>query len=270
MTDYDIYVFLLCLIVFLLLTSLSVVCLTIITKLSLRLIRGGLEDEKIIEEHEKKQAHIKRIKYTKIADYVLSGVVCLAFVAVFIGSLLISCSEDASVNARSAFRVVLTGSMAEKHEDNEYLWQNGLDDQLQTFDLIRTEPLPDEMELELYDIVVYEVDDILLIHRIVEIEEPNAAHPDCRHFRFQGDAVESPDRFPVLYEQMRAIYRGDRTPFVGSFVLFMQSPAGWLCILLTVIAMIASPILDNVLTKEREKRLALILPPQEEGGESDD
>ena len=34
MTDYEIYVFLLCLIVFLLLTALSVVCLSIITKLT--------------------------------------------------------------------------------------------------------------------------------------------------------------------------------------------------------------------------------------------
>ena len=45
MTDYEIYVFILCLIVFLILTALSVVCLWIITKLSLRLIRGGLEDK---------------------------------------------------------------------------------------------------------------------------------------------------------------------------------------------------------------------------------
>jgi hypothetical protein len=49
MTDYEIYVFFLCLIVFVILTALSVVCLWIITRLSLRLIRDGLEDENILK-----------------------------------------------------------------------------------------------------------------------------------------------------------------------------------------------------------------------------
>ncbi|MBE6662318.1 MAG: hypothetical protein E7606_03435 [Ruminococcaceae bacterium] len=258
MTDYEIYVFILCLIVFLLLTTLSIVCLNIITRLSLRLIRGGLEDEKIIKEHEKKQKHKKRIKVAKIADFVFSGVICLLFLTMLAGSLVIQSTENTCCGNIPTYRVVLTGSMAEKHEKNRYLWENDLNNHLQTFDLIRTEKLPAEDELELYDIVVYEVDNILLVHRIVGIEEPNETHPNARHFLLQGDAVEAPDRFPVLYEQMRAIYSGERIPFIGSFILFMQSPAGWLCTLLIVASIIASPILDRILQKARDERYALI------------
>ena len=65
---------------------------------------------------------------------------------------------------------------------------------------------------------------------------------------------------------MKAIYRGYRIPFIGSFVLFMQSPAGWLCMLLIVGAMIASPILDNRLQKEKDIRIALY----DNEGDSDD
>ena len=36
--------------------------------------------------------------------------------------------------------------------------------------------------------------------------------------------------------------------------MFMQSPAGWLCILLMLFAMIATPILDRKLQRERELR----------------
>ena len=193
-------------------------------------------------------------------DYAFSGIVCLVLVVVFVCSFFVSCSENADAwEMPSAYRVVRTGSMAKMHPDNTYIRENGLDDQIQTFDMIRTEKLPDEMEIELYDIVVYEVDDMLVVHRIVEIEEPNESHPDCRYFRLQGDAVESPDRFPVRYEQMRAIYRGDRTPFIGSLILFMQSPAGWLCIMLIVSAMIASPMLENLLEKEKNKRVLLYI-----------
>ena len=263
MTDYEIYVFFLCLIVFVLLTAMSVACLYIITRLSLRLIRGGLEDASILREYKKALRHKKRTKYAKIADMLFSGVICLLFLVMLICSLVIQSRETTTCGSIPIYRVVLTDSMAEKHRDNLHLRENRLNDQIQTFDLIRTEKLPDEMDLQLYDIVVYEVDHIFLVHRIVGIEEPNEDHPDCRYFLLQGDAVDSPDRFPVLYGQMRGIYRGQRTPFIGSFILFMQSPAGWLCTLLIVIAMIASPILDGILKKAREERLALILRMEE-------
>lgn len=257
MTQYEIYVFLLCLIVFLLLTALSVVCLHIITKLSVRLIRCGAEDEAIVKEHDR-QTNKKQNMAFKVADYAVSLVLCIAFALMFIGALLIRCTEGSHCGLLPTYRVVNTGSMAEKHESNTYLFENDLNDQIQTFDLIRTEKLPSEDELELYDIVVYEVDGMLIVHRIVGIEEPNASHPHCRHFLLQGDAVEAPDRFPVLYGQMRAIYRGDRIAFIGSFILFMQSPAGWLCMLLIVVAMIAAPLIDKRLKRERNARFLLI------------
>lgn len=258
MTDYEIYVFLLCLIVFILLTALSVVCLCIITRLSLRLIESGADDENILNEHIKKQCKKKQSKYTKIFDYAISGVVCLIFVTMLIGSFIIQCTEGSCCGALPTYRVVKTGSMAEKNPKNTYLSDNNLSNHIQMFDLIGTEKLPDEMNLELYDIVVYETDGMLIIHRIVEIEEPNESHPDHRYFRLQGDAVDSPDRFPVLYEQMKAIYRGNRIPFIGSFILFMQSPAGWLCTLLIIVSMIAAPILDKKLEKAKQRRLRII------------
>jgi len=270
MTDYEVYVFLLCLIVFILLTTLSVVCLIIITRLSLRLIHIGAEDSDILEEYEKKKQKKTSDKYLKVIDYAVSGIVCLLFVFMLVSSLIVRYTEDSKCGFLPTYRVVKTGSMAEKNPKNIYLQEYNLNDQIQTFDLIRTEQLPEEMNLNLYDIVVYETDGMLIIHRIVEIEEPNESHPDHRHFRLQGDAVDTPDRFPVLYEQMRAIYKGNRTPFIGTFILFMQSPAGWLCTLLVAIAMIASPILDKKLANARKQRLLLYVKEENEGERKDD
>ncbi|MBQ8345424.1 MAG: hypothetical protein IJY42_04060 [Clostridia bacterium] len=81
----------------------------------------------------------------------------------------------------------------------------------------------------------------------------------------QGDAVERPDRFPVHYSQIKAIYRGQHVPFVGSFVFFMQSPAGWLCFLLIVFGMIWASVLERKLIDEKEVRLVkmqLLAPDQ--------
>jgi signal peptidase I len=156
------------------------------------------------------------------------------------------------------------------HKDNTKLKELGIDDQIGTYDLVLTHHLPAEEDLELYDIVLYEKDDgMLVIHRIVEIEEPNANHPNCRYFVLQGDANKYPDRIPVYYTQMRGIYRGERIPFVGSFVMFMQSPAGWMCIILVIVASVAAPIMGRRLENKKQARLAALglLPPtpEEEG-----
>ena len=121
MTPYETYVFLLCLIVFIMLTALSVVCLTIITKLSIRLIRIGAEDENIIQEKSKKKTERK---FIRIFDTVITGIVCIAFLSAFAVSISISLSKDAPVNDIPTWRVVNTGSMSEKNPNNKYLFED--------------------------------------------------------------------------------------------------------------------------------------------------
>ena len=146
--------------------------------------------------------------------------------------------------------------MARKNPENTYLFDNNIQNQLQMFDVVICNHLPAEDALKLYDIVVYKQDDMYVIHRIVGIEEPNANHPNERHFLLQGDAVENPDKFPVLYSQMQGIYEGVRIPFVGGFILFLQSPAGWLCVLLVIFSMTVTPIVEKKIKEATEKRIS--------------
>ncbi|MBQ9714632.1 MAG: hypothetical protein IJV83_04870 [Clostridia bacterium] len=226
--------------------------LTYIVKLTLRLIRYGAEDEKIKTEYAKEQAKSRK---SGIIEWIISALLCVILAGVFGFSLYVNVQEDRYHKNIPTMKVVQTDSMAKKHEKNKYLFENGLNDQFAAFDMIFVYELPDEFDLQLYDIVVYEVDDILIVHRIVGIEEPNKDHPYERHFLLQGDAVEKPDTFPVRYSQMRAIYRGKKIPFIGSFVSFMQSPAGWLCLLLVLGGTIASPIVERMIEKAKRERL---------------
>ena len=50
-------------------------------------------------------------------------------------------------------------------------------------------------------------------------------------------------------------HEGEKIPYVGSFVAFMQSTAGYLCILLIVFAMVALPIAEKIIKKRKEDRL---------------
>ena len=231
-------------------TYMLIVCVIVaLTKMSLKLIRHGAEDEQIIKEKQKKNK-----KNGNLFDMLISVLFCVVFACAFLFSAYVSVSGNVYFDNIPTIKVVNSSSMSKKHEKNEYLFKNNLNDQFDTFDVVLTYKIPDEFELKLYDIVVYEMEDILVIHRIVEIEEPNAEHPNERWFRTQGDNVETADRFPVHYSQMRAIYRGEKIPFVGSFISFMQSPAGWLCMILMLAATIATPIIDKKLEKARWAR----------------
>lgn len=264
MGSYETYVFILCLIVFIMLTGVSILALSIIVKQFVKLIRFGAEDKEIKNEY----AELLEGKRGTILEKIVSYIFCAIFLVFSVGVLYVNVTQNSYSQDIPNLTVVKTGSMEEKNPKNEYLYLYNLDDQINTFDLIFVYEKPSQEQLELYDIVVYEVDETLLVHRIVQIEEPNQSHPDERWFLCQGDAVDAPDRFPVKYSQIRAIYRGERVPFVGSFVLFMQSPAGWLCIILIVGAIIATPIIEKKIQREKDARCHLLYVDYHGGDES--
>ena len=255
MSGYELYVFFLCLVVFTLLTGLFTAMLCYIVKTTLKTIRHGLEDERIIKEYEKQKRENPIMQV--ICRCVCAVILAVGFVA-FCLSVGIQFADDRVVGDIPLPKVVLSSSMSFKNDKNTYLNENGLDDQFDRFDLILTRELPGEFELELYDIVVYDYHGTLIIHRIIGIEEPNEKHPGHRQFLLRGDAAWYSDDYPVTYEQMQAIYRGEKIPCVGSFFVFMQSPAGYLCILLVVFAMIATPVVEKKFKNAKIERLQQI------------
>ena len=261
MTSYEIYVFVLCFIVFSLLTAMFTYLITSITRMELELIEHGHRDEAIKKELNKKKNESRVFLWI---NRIVSLLLCFVFVTAFSVATYIRATEDRPANGIPSIKVVKSESMSEKYSENTYLFDNDLNDQFQMFDIVVCHHLPAEDELKLYDIVVYKQEDMYVIHRIVGIEEPNAEHPNERYFLLQGDAVERQDRFPVLYSQMQGIYEGNRIPFVGSFVLFLQSPAGWLCVLLVIFSMIVTPIVEKKIKAATEKRIAAFLAPVQE------
>lgn len=249
------YTLVICLIVYVGLVVLFASTITIITKQTLKLTRIGAEDEKIKTEYLKNKGKKKSV-IVGIINLVIPIVACVVMIILFTGSVVVGALRENVVGEIPVFKVVQSASMSAKYEKNEYLFENDLNDQLQVYDLILAHKLPDEKDLKKYDIVVYEIEPgVMLVHRIVNIEEPNDKHPNERHFLLQGDNVAYPDKFPVRYSQMKGIYRGKRIPFLGTLVVFMQTTAGVLCIMLIVFASIFTPFIERKFNKEKKLRL---------------
>lgn len=257
MQGFEIYNFIVSLIVFIGLTALFSVLIVTLIKLTLRTVRGGLDDDKIKLEYAKKEKR-KQSRVAKVVDMASPIFICALLGVVLCFSMYSRFTENGKTGDIPTLKVVNTGSMETKHKENTYLYYMDLNDQIQTFDLIVLHQLPKKEDLKVYDIVVYEVNGFHIVHRIVGIEEPNEKHPGERWFVLRGDANKQADDFPVRYSQMKSIYRGERVPFVGSFVLFMQSPAGMLCFLLVLFAVIATPIAEKKIAKAKYERYKII------------
>lgn len=255
MTGYELYVFIVCFITFVSIFTLLATMLFIIVRQEMRAIESGIVDKKITKEYMK--GINKKSFLSGVVQKVLLVVTIIAIL--FFGWTLSVKFSDPKVEGDLAVpRVVLSDSMETKRSSNAYLKEHDLNDQFATFDLIFVRELPDEFDLELYDIVVYEQDGELIIHRIINIEEPNEKHPDHRLFELRGDAVKYSDEFAVEYSQMKAIYEGEKIQFLGSFIYFMQSPMGYLCIILLILGFVATPIIERILWNKKVKRLTRI------------
>ena len=257
MSRSEIYSLVLCLVVLVGLLSLFAYFIVHTIKQRVKLIQLGQEDEDIIKEYQKAN---KKTDRGEILSKIFSITVTVILCAIFAFAIYINLTEHKRANGIPSLKVVQTDSMSYKNSKNTYLTKNNIDNQLQVYDLIITRHLPDEFDLKLYDIVVYQAENgMMTIHRIVDIEEPNAKHPNHRHFKLQGDAVPYPDTFPVTYDQMRGIYLGEKIPFAGSVVMFMQSPAGYFCIGLVLCSIIALPLLEKKIKDAKKQRQQVIV-----------
>ena len=254
MTPYQIYTLVIsCGVVIALAVFLSLLIWYIYT-LTMRLIYVGYWDQELVQEYEFTKPPRPRTRSHSTVGRVVAAAVCGVMTVGVVFAMSLGIAEGFTTTAIPSLRVVKSDSMSMKHENNKYLVENNLDNQMQTFDIIVTYAPPAEEDIQLYDVIVYEANGELIVHRVVLIVEPNENHPDSRLFYTRGDAIKKNDTTPVKYEQIRGIYREERIPFVGSFVLFMQSPAGIICLMLAIAAMIVMPIVDDKIEEARGHR----------------
>ena len=120
MTPFEKYVLILCLIVFVLLTTVFSSMLIILTKQSIRLIHLGEEDERIYKEHLKS---LKR-KHKQTGWFSKTFTVLFACVIILIASLTlyVQVNEKKPTKSIPSARVVYSNSMSDKYLGNTYLF----------------------------------------------------------------------------------------------------------------------------------------------------
>ena len=158
----------------------------------------------------------------------------------------------AMVNGRGMIAVA-SGSMSEKNSANSYL--ANIDNQFNTYDMIMIQKVDDPSDLQLYDVIAY-VDDegVNIIHRIVGFQQTSSGV----RFVTRGDSNNADDEYKPSMDDVLGEYAGTRIPYVGVFLMFLQSYSGMLTVAAIIYCLIMIENVGNRIYDAREERLLFL------------
>lgn len=227
--------------------AIAVACFTVVftilfasyRKFAVAEIDSGKRDIELIELyfHDRKKSVMRGKKILKAVKFLLYTLLMAFITLCLVFTAFVRFSSEIPFGTKS-FMVVATDSMSEKYEKNEYLFSENLNDQFPAKCIIIIEKVS-ESDLKQYDVVAYKhPSGSTYIHRIRRIEVDESGK---KTYYTRGDVNKDDDQIDSIfadrdttYDDIVGKYTGVYIPYLGAFVLFLQSYAG----IVTVAALI--------------------------------
>lgn len=231
----------------LIVAAIAVACFTVVftilfvsyRKFAVAEIDSGKRDIELIELyfHDRKKSVMRRKKILKAVKFLLYTLLMAFITFCLVFTAFVRFSSEIPFGTKS-FMVVATDSMSEKYEKNEYLFSENLNDQFPARCIIIIEKVS-ESDLKQYDVVAYKhPSGSTYIHRIRRIDVDESGN---KTYYTRGDTNPSDDQIDSIfagknttYDDIVGRYTGVYIPYLGAFVLFLQSYSG----IVTVVALI--------------------------------
>ncbi len=209
-----------------------------------------LIDETIINNIKDSKASRKVFRTIKKAVNIAFIALLVPFLAFAVYSKLIN--GVAMIGGQGVIAVA-SGSMSVKNEANPYL--ANIDNQFNTYDIITLEKVESTSELGLYDVIAYVNNEgVNVIHRIVGFQ-PTV---DGMRYVTRGDSNNMDDSYKPSIDDVLGKYTGTRVPYVGVFIMFLQSISGILTIAAVIYCLIMIESFGNKMYIAREERLIIL------------
>lgn len=119
--------------------------------------------------------------------------------------------------------------------------------QYQVGDLVYVKSMEPE-KIEVGDVITFVANEDLLVvtHRVAEVDQDN------RHFITKGDANNTEDAAPVLYENVLGVVNFS-LPMLGYVSIYLSSPSGKYVAIAVVLTMLLLFILPELFKSDKEK-----------------
>lgn len=218
-------------------------------------LSSGKCDVELIDE-----TILTNIKNSKVYRRILrrvKQVLLIAFIVLLIPFLLLSVYSKivngvAMINGYGVISVA-SGSMSQKNEANPYL--ANINNQFNTYDMITLKRVDSASQVQLYDVIAYVNDEgENIIHRVVGFQQTGAGV----RFITRGDSNNSDDAYKPCLDDVLGEYTGKKVPYVGAFLMFLQSYAGIVTIAAVIYCLIMIESTSEKIRSAREERLEFL------------
>lgn len=236
-----------------------------------RVIETGGDDEKIAAEL--KTGHEKYVKAghegVSVSDYlarknktesavhiilnVVFGIVLAVIFALTVTGLVFRAQGERLYIGGTAFVTVQTGSMSEKSVYNSYYEYLPDDGQIAQYSLVGINKVAEE-DLKQFDIIAYEHEGVLYIHRLVEITERDGV----KSYTAMGDANDGSFSFEINmpFDKIEGVYSGYQSRGMGAFLSYIQSETGIVAVIFALCLVLVADLAEDLLAKRYKERYA--------------
>ena len=217
-------------------------------------IEHGKKDIELIDEviYEKQDKTKNKKKFWGVIKSVLFYALMIVIIPIFVLSFINKIQGNTTMIGNHTIMVVATGSMSEKHEENDYLITNRLDNQFDAYSIIVLDKVENPTDLNLYDVIAFKDDEGKnVIHRIKAIYEEDGVV----RFETRGDANDASDEYHPSFEDIIGKYSNSKVDSLGMFVMFFQSAPGIITILSLVYCLIMVDKVGAKVDKAQDDRL---------------
>lgn len=180
-------------------------------------IANGQDDMEVCTSYiDEEKKSLKFHKFKKVLNWIGNIIITILCIFFFLSVLSrVSSAFDMPYQAS----VVGSGSMSYKNEVNEYLDENDLNNQFDTYDVIFIKNVDSISEVNLYDVICYVNDSgTQIVHRVIEV------HPD--YLVTRGDATDTTDTIRITDSNIVGVYTNVRIPKLGFVIYYLQSNYG--------------------------------------------
>ena len=226
-------------------------------KSSIKEIHNGERDIELIDQtvYENDPKVIKKQRAAQFGKTVVYYAILAVLIPLFGLSLYSRIKNNVTQFGDNAVMVVASGSMSVKQESNKYLFDNNLNNQFQTYDLITVNTVKKASQLRLYDVIAFRNNKGQnVIHRIIDFDTTGS---EVRYIT-RGDANSSSDSYHPKFKDVIGKYTNKRIPGIGVFVMFFQSYAGMVTIVSVVYCTIMISHYHKKLNDETDARQEML------------
>lgn len=219
-----------------------------------RLAEIGDTDEELIKEYISEHRH----KPLQIALKGIEVIIAIGLISLFIAATVVKANGNRfAINGQEVY-VVRSGSMSKLNPKNpDYDFVKTFNNRFDVYDMVFIKEKPAETDFHIGQIIVYKSGTQNIIHRLVQINPPSPVTEYKYTYICSGDANSFRDGH-ITYDDIIGVYTDHKIPFVGVFVLWLQSPLGYVVVGIILVYGVYSTYLENSLDNVRNKRLVEI------------